>query len=310
MLLIHGENAWASFERYKILKSICLDKGFDIVSIEGDELNDISPLITNADSLDMFGNRKIILIKRLLSNKKTSIIKDISSFLKKLNQTNIEIVFWEDKFVPKNLIFYKLFLPKEIEEFKNLKKYEFEQWAKKTLTTNHIQLDIKQFNAYLEMTNYDQNFFSMELAKVKALSKSQNLNISSMLSDNKVLQIWGFIEELPYVFIKGSSQEKKELSELFSRLLNQQESEIKLHALIIRQVSLLIRTKLLLIENTPNNQIGVLLKIPPFKILDYVNSTSKFDLNDLVSLFERLLIWEQQIKTGISDNGFLIALFN
>jgi DNA polymerase III subunit delta len=313
MLLIHGENSYASLERLLFLKSASIKKGYEISNIDGDEVVSAIDVISMGDSLDMFGSKKIIFVKRLLSNKKSDIVKKIVDWLGKqaLESNTTEFVFWEDGAVAKNLRFYKVFKEKhKLEEFNLNKKFEIEREARKKLNALSPSLGGNEVGTFLEVTNLDEADITSELNKLSFSSKLDKDTFYSLVASRGNITAWNFIDRFIQAYFNRDKEDLKGLTAEFQRLVAQDENEIRLLSLMIRQVRILIRVKLLLMEQRNSNEIASKLRLQFFKIRDYISDSERYSLNDLVALFEKLIIMETKIKTGQTEFPFLDFLFN
>ena len=313
MLLIHGENSWSSFERYKEVKKISEDKGFQITIIDGDELDSTDLLTEGIFSSDMFSSKKVIFVKRFGSNRKTSLVKDFSEYLKifaasKQDNTN-EIVFWEEKPIAKNLGYYKIFASKfKVEEFPGLKRHEIQAWAQNEAKKREINLKANDFHHLLEMTGYDQGMISNEFEKLHTLGKISSEELHKMLSDNSKVIIWDFVDNFPRIVMYGNPESKSNLINMYSHLIKQGESDILIHSLLLRQIKILVRVKLMETGFTDKDIVSQ-LRIPPFKLRDYKNQAYEMDVPTLTKLFEVLVEEESKLKTGQTEN-FMLDVIN
>lgn len=176
LTVICGENSIASYNYYSLLKKNYLEKKYDIIEIESNDLEDIN--LWMGDSQTLFSQKKVFFTQNI--NKKLSrklnlkINKVVENLIK---DKNIEVFSWEEEISSRFLKFPKGATVKEFKPPENIFKLQ------DALSPGNLKTFITILNQLAETA--DENFIFVMLIR-----HLRNLLLVKTKSNNNKLQKW------------------------------------------------------------------------------------------------------------------------
>ncbi len=293
--ILEGENTFLSQQRLHFLIEECTNNNLDISTkiIDADN-SDITKVINEYETQDMFNPQKLLVIKRLNANKKHKDFVELI-FSNKNPSENIKLVIWEDKNIAKNTRYYKLAKKENfLESFPKFNKRSFHKWALE-------QIDFKIGNDVLqnliEMTDYDPYSFLNEITKLKLMEKEDIIqeDLEKNIKDIHNNNIWDFIDA-----INESGERKKQIKILLNLLKNRVDPHY-LMIMMARNIKQLLLINKMLSEDKEDKEIVSILKIPPFTLPKLKSIAKKSEYDRLLTLFEKIYNLNYETKIGSID---------
>ena len=329
IFLLYGEDTYRSSQKLKELKDKFIkevDKsGLNLTELDGEKLN-MDEFNKNISASSFLANRRMIIVKNLISkNKSKSIQKEIVDLLKK-QETQKEdkekeniIIFWEGgldlakkKFKTQaisGVLAKYLFSQKDVyqQEFNLLQSYELEKWIDLEIKKRggNIEREAVKYLASLVGNNLWQ--VSSELNKLLAFKKDEEV-----LTDDVGLLVKGKFDDNIFNLIDAlSNKNDKQTVKLLNDQLNSGASESYILSMLIRQFKILLQIKELSErgERLSNYQVATELNIHSFTAQKALSQVRNFGLEELKTIYSQLLELDIQIKTGYTRPEVALDLF-
>ncbi len=293
--ILEGENTFLSRKKLDLLISEYLKDNPDAnyKNIDASHTK-ISEILNEYETQDMFCKKKLLVIKRLLSN------KDWKDFVEKIFETkdlskNTDLIIWEEKNVAKNTRYYKNFNQiKAIESFPKFNKRSFENWAKELINLKNLCIEKDAIITLMEMTNYDPFIFENEIEKLK-LTEKTTITISDLeenTNDAYTNSIWEFLDS-----VNEGCKEQKHIKILENLLKNGLDPHY-LMVMIARNTKQLLLINELLDKNKNDKEIISILKIPPFTFPKLKTLAKKSEYEKLLQIYEKIYNLNYETKVG------------
>jgi DNA polymerase III subunit delta len=302
--ILEGENSFLSKERLKFLIEEFQSKQYSVKTINA-ETTDASEIIQEYQTKDIFSEKKVLVIKRLMLNKQyKDIVEKIHEELNFDNEN--DVILWEENNIPKNTRYYKLFKAKNcMESFPKFNRRTFLNWAKEQTLLRKLEIDPKTLEDLIIMTNYDPYNFLNEINKFEILDikKIEGHHLKKFINSVHDYDIWTFIDAMNH------QNNQKEVLDILSNLLEKKISAPYLITMIARNLKQIILTNKLLDEGKTDREIVSIIKIPPF-ILPRIKSVAKeSSYTNLLAIYEKVYRLDYEIKIGnINEEMGLILL--
>ncbi len=293
--ILEGENTFLSHEKLlSLISELKKEKPNSIITILKAEQIDADEINKEYQSQNMFSKEKILVIKRLLLNKRwKEVVEDLLERKDSLN--DIDILIWEDGKIAKNTRYYKNFNSvKAIESFPKSNKRSFLKWAKEILEEKKIVVEPNTLNNLIVLTNADYNAFLNEVKKFEILEKNQITQKDLELLTNSIqdYDIWNFIDAL------NTENNKKEIVEILEKFEEKRVDPSYLITMIARNLKQIILINKLLEDGYDNKEIISAIKIPPFTFPKLKSLAKRNNLNNLIDTYKKLYNLDYSIKTG------------
>lgn len=181
--ILHGENSYESWREYEKLKKEFKkkNKGGKIEVIDGNEAFNTD---FNASAMSLFAEKKLLIIKRLLTDKDLISVANQDKFEQLFNDiinSESEILIWEEKKLDKRKkIFKNLDKKAVVREFKNFSMWgnqgELKSWIRNYARNIQLEMDTDVLAFIIFRYENNQWLIASELDKLKFLLKSENTN--------------------------------------------------------------------------------------------------------------------------------------
>jgi DNA polymerase III subunit delta len=296
--ILQGENSFLSKQRLSLLIKESLEKNpklaYKVIDADSTSISDIT---NEYETQDMFSKKKLLVLKRLLSN------KDHKEFIEKVLSTkdsakNIDLIVWEEKNIPKNTRYYKLFNEiKAVEEFPKFNKRSFQNWAAEHVVSEKLKINNQLLQTFVEMTNYDPYLFINEIEKFKLAEKESisDKDLDDNINDTYTNNIWEFLDAI---------NQKSNMEKHTKILLNLLKNGLDPHYLMImiaRNIKQLMLIKKMLEEEKDDREMVSILKIPPFTLPRLKGIAKESDYKNLLNIFEKIYNLNYESKIGNID---------
>lgn len=293
--ILEGENSFVSKQRLDFLVEEYFKKNPDSAyKIIDASITNISEIINEYETQDMFCTQKLIVVKRLLLNKDN---KELIEIITSNNDSvkNINVIIWEDRNIPKNTKYYKTFKKiNALESYKKFDKRSFYKWAREKVENEKLKLDQDTLKLLMEMTDYNPYLFTQEIEKLK-LTEKDIINIEDIkqnINDNYNDTIWNFIDSIN----EGSDMKKH--TKILMNLLENGLDPHYLMIMIARNIKMLLLINEMQQEKKTDKEMISILKIPPFTFPKLKKIAERSHYDKLLNTFEKIYNLNYETKVG------------
>ena len=296
--ILEGENSFLSKQRLQsLIREHSKEKPNSSIKIIDADSKSISDIVNEYETQDMFSKNKLLVIKRLILN------KDHKDFVEKVIETkdlkkDIDLIIWEEKNIPKNTRYYKLFKEiNAIESFVKFNKRTFQTWAKEYIKSKDLKTDEESLKTLMEMTDYNPHLFANEIEKLK-LSEKESISLKDLeenINDTFTNNIWEFLDAI---------NQKSNMEKYTKILLNLLKNGLDPHYLMImiaRNIKQVLLVKEMMQEEKNDREIISTLKIPPFTLPKLKNIATESDYEKLLNIYGKIYNLNYESKIGNID---------
>ena len=296
LYLFYGEEAFIKDMYVERLKKTVPDGGFpdfNHIYLEGREAS--GPMAEDAlDSFPMMTDKKLIVIKN------SGIFKSPTADQKEFWQNRLEnipdfvLIIFDEQEVDKRSVLYKTFSKTGLAvEFKYLKSYEIVAWVTREVQKNGKKIDKSAAEYLVGMCDEGIRNVKNELDKLinycdKEIYISDIDNVVS-----KPLNIVVF--EITDAIMAGNTD--KAMS-VVMRLRDNKESAFNILYLLSSAFDKMLHCKLLLEEGASYDAIAGKMKLAPFIVRKYIDSSKKFSQDFLINRVCRAAETDLAVKQG------------
>ena len=302
---LYGPDTYRSREKLKEL--IAKNQiGFNVERINGAKI-DADELNKHISTHDLFSQKKFLVIEDM-ADKNNKLKEDIINFLKKLKFNELDFLIFYDSQIDKRSIIFKVLNSKadEIYAFDLLKPAEMEVWLQKKCQA--INLNINKDNLKkLSVALGDDTWLAMsELQKLKAYTNGEEVqyeDIDKMVRgklDDDIFKLTDMI---------ANNNNKSQALKLLKDQIESGSNEIYLLTMIVRQFRILIQLKSFLSKTSNTFQAAKTLNLHPFVVQKSLPMVSKYPIEKLKNIFQKLLKVDLQLKSSKVSKEILLEKF-
>ncbi|MDD3647462.1 MAG: DNA polymerase III subunit delta [Candidatus Dojkabacteria bacterium] len=306
LYLIGGENIYESQRRLEELKEDFVARSGGIVNTyNADEMTDPNEIAANVDSLSLFNQEKLIIVKRLLSSR-SQFADKVVDLLKVSKRCNC--IFWEDKAFDKRKVFYKVIKRiGNVEEFSKLSYTQLKTWVTRYLR-KRIDFDpicverliLKLGNDQMQLANMIDNLVFLACSKgAKKLEEGEVLDFVQKTAEENV---WDLVDSL------GSYDKSRALA-ILEDIIKDTGDFVKIIGMLTRQLRILVMTKYLIQVGRSQSEIVRKLRLHPFVVKKSISHSSNFTFAKLRKLYQKLLNTDLVVKEGRFEERLVLDLF-
>ena len=291
-ILIVGEESLINLEIDKILKK---EKNYS--QIKYDSLTPCDKIIEELNTIDMFYDKKIVIVKDFLNIKEQDILQ---KYIEKSKDNNILILTTssldERRKIVKTL--------KEKAKIIDTKNTNIDTFIKESF--KDYEIDYQTINMLKEYTNNNYQKIENEINKLKML-KIDEKKITK--EDIKEVTLKDFDTNI-FDFLKAiNNKNKKEALNIYYKLSQNKEDEIKIIGALANNYRLLYKIKVLS-NTTLDNDIMTKCNIKnPYRLKILKQESYNYSNEYLLNMLKKLSELDIKIKSGQTDKKLGIELF-
>lgn len=291
-ILIVGEESLINLEIDKILK---LEKNYS--QIKYDSLTPCDKIIEELNTIDMFYDKKIVIVKDFLNIKEQDILQ---KYIEKSKDNNILILTTssldERRKIVKTL--------KEKAKIIDTKNTNIDTFIKESF--KDYEIDYQTINMLKEYTNNNYQKIENEINKLKML-KIDEKKITK--EDIKEITLKDFDTNI-FDFLKAiNNKNKKEALNIYYKLSQNKEDEIKIIGALANNYRLLYKIKVLS-NTTLDNDIMTKCNIKnPYRLKILKQESYNYSNEYLLNMLKKLSELDIKIKSGQTDKKLGMELF-
>lgn len=290
--LLYGTETYLKKLYKDKLKSAILgdSDGMNYSSFEGKGV-DVSKIISVADTMPFFSDRRLILIENSGLFKAQS---DLADYIKTIPETT-HIIFLENEVDKRNRLFKAVKSEGTVSEMNSLDETNLKLWIASMLDKDKKKITQDSILYLLSKTGTDMDNILNEVEKLICFAIDREVISNEDIDAVCTTQITGKIFLM--VDAIGSRNQEKAL-ELYYDLLALKEKPMTILYLITRQFNILIQVKDLFGLGYNNTVISQKTGLMPFTIAKYISQTKNFTMKTLKEALVSCAEIEEQIKTG------------
>ena len=291
-ILIVGEESLINLEIDKILK---LEKNYS--QIKYDSLTPCDKIIEELNTIDMFYDKKIVIVKDFLNIKEQDILQ---KYIEKSKDNNILILTTssldERRKIVKTL--------KEKAKIIDTKNTNIDTFIKESF--KDYEIDYQIINMLKEYTNNNYQKIENEINKLKMLKldekKITKEDIKEVTLKDLETNILDFLKAI-------NNKNKKEALNIYYKLSQNKEDEIKIIGALANNYRLLYKIKVLS-NTTLDNDIMTKCNIKnPYRLKILKQESYNYSEKYLLNMLKKLSELDIKIKSGQTDKKLGMELF-
>lgn len=313
VFLLYGENEEAILDyENKIIKDFLKEdiNNFNLITFDMLETS-IEDLLYECQTAGFFSEKKVVIANNCVfftsKNKKSKINYDIDTLTKYVDSSN------------KNTLLILKVIDNVDSRKKIVKDIKTKGKVKEFINFNNVEL-LKYIVSYIEsngkkISKDDAEFF-IEYSKLDLLNLKKEVDKLSLLDSEYITKDIikdVVIRSLEYDifsltnFLFDKNYEK--LRELYESLKIKSEDPISLCALIIAQLRIYYKVKILLLENFSQKDIATKLSIHPYRIQLAIKKVSLYDIKTLYKCMSFALECDRDLKSSYIDKYIILDIF-
>lgn len=298
LYLFYGPEDYLKNYYVNTILDIIVDKNLRTLNkVVLDDKIEVSKIIDNCETLPVFSEKKLVLIKKSgffkgEGNKEdleklVNYFKDLPSFLC--------LIFYEDN-VDKRLRPYKT-INKEglVVEFPYQKPADLARWVIKVLKSYDKEISMDTASAFVERTGEEMTEILNEIEKLVAYSGERKTiemkdikDVCSVSVKSRIFDLTDAIVEKDVVASFGYLDDMLSLREPIPMII----------FMIARQFRQILQTKMLIEDGANSRQIASTLKVTPYIARKIQERSEGFNLEKLKNNMESIFECDLSIKTG------------
>lgn len=296
----------------KEIKKIKAQNHIDSVSYMKYDLENtnISDIIMHANEIDLFGNKKMILVENSYiftgtTNKKLpeQNVNVLESYLNNINPDTILIfTIFKEKLDERKKIF------KISKEKGYLKEYNKIDNIEKTVLDmfKPYNIEKKDIEFFIQRVGENLSILEQEINKIK-LYKDKEINITrediiELTSKNIDTDIFNLIENIIL-------SNKEKAIESYHEMLRLGEEPIMILVMLANQFRMIYQVKVLYKKGYSEKDISKELNVHWYSVRKAIGKMNNFDLKKLLYYIYRLSELDVEIKTGKLEKDLALELF-
>ena len=289
--LLYGEEAFLKQSYKKKLRAaITGDDTMNYNYFEGKGL-DVNELISLADTMPFFSERRLILIEDSGFFKTSS--EALAEYLPTMPDTTC-IVFVEEAVDKRNNA-----------EMKRQDSAQLARWAATILAQNGRKITPSTMNLFLERVGDDMENIRMELEKLISYTMGSEVVTAEDVKVITTVQITNKIFDMVAAITAGKT---KRAMDLYEDLLTLREPPMRILFLIARQFNQLLLVRELQASGADRGTVASKLKVPPFVAGKLSSQAAAFTKEQLISYVQTCVDAEEAVKTGRMGDRLAVEL--
>lgn len=300
--LLYGEEAFLKQSYKKKLRAaISGDDTMNYNYFEGKGL-DVNELISLADTMPFFSERRLILIEDSGFFKTSS--DALAEYLPTMPDTTC-IVFVEEAVDKRNKLYKKVKDLGHIAEMKRQDSAQLARWAATILAQNGRKITPSTMNLFLERVGDDMENIRMELEKLVCYTMGRDVITKEDVDAVGTVHVTSRVFDMVAAIVAGNT---KKAMDLYEDLLTLKEPPMRILFLIARQFNQLLQIKELTAAGKDKGAMASALKVPPFAVGKLTAQARAFTRDQILSWVTLCVETEEAVKTGRLSDRLAVEL--
>lgn len=300
--LLYGEEAFLK-NSYKNQMKSAITQG-DTMNFNqfGGKSIDVKELISLADTMPFFSDRRLILVED--SGFFKTAAEELVNYLPQMPDTTC-MVFIETEVDKRSKMFKKI---KELGYAAEMERQDINQlarWAGTLLSREGKKVTGQTMELFLNMTGDDMENIRMELEKLISFTLGREVitdeDVMTICTERTTNKIFDMVTSIV-------NRQTKRALELYEDLLTLKEPPMRIMFLIARQFNQLLQVKELMGKGMDKGGIAAKLKIPPFAAGKLMPQARTFSKEQILSYVNSCVEAEEAVKTGRLSDRMAVEL--
>jgi DNA polymerase-3 subunit delta len=304
VILVFGDNQYAKNEYIKASKAAFTKKydasNMNLESFDQDSL-DIGKIRQSALAQPFLGSRRMVIVENLISKGGAGMFDDLADIWDRLldesDSSNI-IIFVEDKAPRKNHRIFKLSKDKLVtKEFSKLEGFAVNKWVKNYIRTQEGRIEEDAIKLLVSLVGNVQWQLQNELDKLLAYADGSKITMQAvglLVKGNVDATIFDFIDAI-------SARDITQASKLLHEQLESGAAPMYILSMLMRQFRILVQVKDMVEQGGTKKDISLKIKQHPYVVQKAINYSRNYALEDIVTMYERLVRIDTQLKQSQAD---------
>ena len=286
--VLYGLEKYLINNYIEVLKNKNKIEDFNIITYDLDD--GINNILEDANTLSMFGNKKMIIVNN--SYMFTSVKQEIDSdsFYKYIDNPNPDCLLI---FIVNN---------EKLDERKKITK----QIKKTAIVKDFNTFDNNTLEYLKDRVGKNLDILSQEIEKIKIYKDNDktitNDDITKLTSKNIDVDIFTLIDSIV-------TKDKDKAMTIYNEMIKLNEEPIKIIVMLANQFRIMYQATRLYKKGYSGNDIAELLGIHPYRIKLALEKSRSYTEKQLINNLYNLAVLDEEIKTGKKDKYLALELF-
>jgi DNA polymerase-3 subunit delta len=309
--LFHGEDEFSRSETLADFKKKMGDSGLvelNTIVFDGNKVT-VGELQHACDSIPFMAERRLVIVEGLLTrlasrgkkgklaNRQKEYLEELTQYLSRLPETT-RLVFVEDKSIGKSNPVHRLALADErghVKEFKPPQRRELNRWIEQRVKKKGGQINAPAVDTLATFVGNDLRLLDQEIEKLVVY-----VDGARPISEGNVRLLVSYVQEANiFEMVDALGQRNgQRAARLLHQLLDAGEHPLALLGMIVRQFRIMIQVKELSGQGLSQQDMATRLKLHPFVVKKTTRQAMNFSMEQLETVYRRLLETDVAIKTG------------
>lgn len=301
--LICGEEAFLKKSYKNRMKDAMVgDDTMNFHYFEGKGL-DLKEIISLADTMPFFGDRRLILIEDS-GLFKSSGADALVEYLPQMPDTTC-MLFVENEVDKRNRLYKKVKDLGYVAEMERQDASQLGAWAGGILAKEGKKITGRTMELFLSKTGDDMENIRMELEKLISYTLGRDVITDQDVEEICTVRVTNKIFEMVAAIVTRNT---RKAMDLYEDLITLREPPMRILFLIARQFNQILQVKELMNQGMEKNGIASKLKMQPFVVGKTMPQAKSFSREQILSYVNLCVDTEEAVKTGRLDERLAVEL--
>ena len=301
--LICGEEAFLKKSYKNRMKDAMVgDDTMNFHYFEGKGL-DLKEIISLADTMPFFGDRRLILIEDS-GLFKSSGADALVEYLPQMPDTTC-MLFVENEVDKRNRLYKKVKDLGYVAEMERQDTRQLGAWAGGILAKEGKKITGRTMELFLSKTGDDMENIRMELEKLISYTLGRDVITDQDVEEICTVRVTNKIFEMVAAIVTRNT---RKAMDLYEDLITLREPPMRILFLIARQFNQILQVKELMNQGMEKNGIASKLKMQPFVVGKTIPQAKSFSREQILSYVNLCVDTEEAVKTGRLDERLAVEL--
>lgn len=301
--LICGEEAFLKKSYKNRMKDALVgDDTMNFHYFEGKGL-DLKEIISLADTMPFFGDRRLILIEDS-GLFKSSGADALVEYLPQMPDTTC-MLFVENEVDKRNRLYKKVKDLGYVAEMERQDTRQLGAWAGGILAKEGKKITGRTMELFLSKTGDDMENIRMELEKLISYTLGRDVITDQDVEEICTVRVTNKIFEMVAAIVTRNT---RKAMDLYEDLITLREPPMRILFLIARQFNQILQVKELMNQGMEKNGIASKLKMQPFVVGKTIPQAKSFSREQILSYVNLCVDTEEAVKTGRLDERLAVEL--
>ncbi len=301
--LICGEEAFLKKSYKNRMKDALVgDDTMNFHYFEGKGL-DLKEIISLADTMPFFGDRRLILIEDS-GLFKSSGADALVEYLPQMPDTTC-MLFVENEVDKRNRLYKKVKDLGYVAEMERQDARQLGAWAGGILAKEGKKITGRTMELFLSKTGDDMENIRMELEKLISYTLGRDVITDQDVEEICTVRVTNKIFEMVAAIVTRNT---RKAMDLYEDLITLREPPMRILFLIARQFNQILQVKELMNQGMEKNGIASKLKMQPFVVGKTMPQAKSFSREQILSYVNMCVDTEEAVKTGRLDERLAVEL--